>query len=141
MTRDILDKDGNVTGQLTLPDETSEQEWAARLAQYTYVPAAPSLADLAAMQLKDYRAFGMNLLIQISANQIQSGITSASNFLDIITFARNVQLFLSVGQIPACLAEIDSLLAEGIPPEFSPYVTTMSLTATRAKVAAFLGVP
>lgn len=140
MTRDILDKDGNVTGQLTLPDETSEDAWTTALAAYLYVPPVPTVTDIALAQLKASRAFGMDLLTQISAMQIQQGITAAPNFLDMITYTRNVQVFLSVGQIPACLVELDTLLTAGVPAEYSPYMTTASLTAARTKVAAFLGV-
>lgn len=34
MTRDILDDQNNVIGQLTLPDETSEVEWEEKLRTY-----------------------------------------------------------------------------------------------------------
>lgn len=40
MTRDILDKDDNIIGELTLPDDTPEEVWTTQLALYKYDPAA-----------------------------------------------------------------------------------------------------
>lgn len=37
-TRDILDYYGNIIGQLTLPDETSEEEWTYQLSTYIVNP-------------------------------------------------------------------------------------------------------
>lgn len=34
-TRDILDNSGNVVGELTLPDDTTEDIWTAKLAEYS----------------------------------------------------------------------------------------------------------
>jgi len=43
MIRDILDYQGNVVGQLELPDTTSEERWAEVLAPYAVVP--PTTAE------------------------------------------------------------------------------------------------
>jgi len=40
-TRDILNYSGNVIGQLTLPDNTSETEWAAALEPYALKQPVP----------------------------------------------------------------------------------------------------
>lgn len=42
MTRNILDHEGNIIGELTLPDDTPEEVWQARLAEYSLPPKAPN---------------------------------------------------------------------------------------------------
>lgn len=39
-TRNILDSNGNIIGQLTLPDSTTEQQWQETLSLYTQIPQA-----------------------------------------------------------------------------------------------------
>lgn len=47
-TRNILDSFGNVIGQLTLPDETSEGAWTAALAPYTLASYTPPISPVVA---------------------------------------------------------------------------------------------
>jgi hypothetical protein len=42
MIRDILDYQGNVIGQLELPDDTPEEVWTQRLALYAVAPPSPT---------------------------------------------------------------------------------------------------
>lgn len=140
MTRDILDTTGAKIGELTLDDATTEDQWTAALAVYTYTPPVPTLADIAAKQIRAQKEFGTTLLTSITATDLSQGITMSPNFLDIVTYTRNIQVFLTVGQLAACLNEIDSLTAAGIPTEYAPFVTADTLATTRAKIASFLGV-
>lgn len=65
MVRDILNHLGIVVGQLELPDNTSEQEWAAILAQYALPPddsqPEPIVTSFAVDKMEtDQEIFGTN---------------------------------------------------------------------------------
>ena len=52
MVKDILDYQGNVIGQLDLPDSTSDDVWAAKLAVYAQPPVIPQLPDVTPRQIR-----------------------------------------------------------------------------------------
>lgn len=53
-TRNILDAEGNIIGELTLPDDTTEEEWQAKLAPYAQVIPEPVkvIADVTPRQIR-----------------------------------------------------------------------------------------
>lgn len=52
MTRDILDYQGNVIGELSLPDDTSEAVWTAKLAPYAVAPVIAIIPDVTPRQIR-----------------------------------------------------------------------------------------
>lgn len=52
MARDILDWQGNVIGELELPEGTSEEVWTQKLAVYAMAPAAPIIKDVTPRQIR-----------------------------------------------------------------------------------------
>lgn len=44
--RNILDAVGNIIGTMSLPDETTEDQWAAALAPYAAVPTPPEITPV-----------------------------------------------------------------------------------------------
>lgn len=69
MTKDILDYQGNVIGQLELPDDTSDAVWAAKLAVYAKAPVAPVLPDVTPRQIRQAL-----IISGVSMAQIDSAI-------------------------------------------------------------------
>lgn len=73
MIKDILDYQGNVIGQLELPDETSQEEWDARLAEYAQPPIVPvkEYKDVTPRQIRQAL-----ILSGITLDQIDQAIDS-----------------------------------------------------------------
>lgn len=67
-TRDILDKNGTIIGQLELPDDTTEDQWAAALAPYA---ALKIIQDVTARQIRQAL-----ILYGVSLSQIDDTIAS-----------------------------------------------------------------
>jgi hypothetical protein len=75
MIRDILDYNGNVIGQLELPDDTPEEIWAATLAKYVVVPL--SLAEKYERKLEQQRLLAPKVTLAIRLYMIQNLLSLA----------------------------------------------------------------
>lgn len=96
-TRNILNADGQVVGQLTLPDGTSEPVWTEAQAPYSApLPPAPSALDIAKQSIQDAMAFGQDLIAQFGALNVINGLSS-----------------VQVAQVAAKLASVQALLLSG----------------------------
>lgn len=137
-TRDILDTNGNVVGQLTLPDDTSEDVWQQKLAIYLYIVPAPDPTIVIQDKIKAAMKFGKDLITAKSATQIQMGIVQAGKAKDVLDYTVNLVTYLMAGSLIAAEQEIDSLIAAGIPDELSPFVTIDTLNDTKQKIINFL---
>lgn len=67
MTRDILNYQGTVIGQLELPDDTSEQVWTEKLSVYALPPAAQTIPDVTPRQIRQALVLGGISLATIDA--------------------------------------------------------------------------
>lgn len=67
MTRDILDYQGNVVGELDLPDDTSEAVWAEKLAVYARPPTIQVSPDVTPRQIRQALILSGMTLAQIDA--------------------------------------------------------------------------
>src|ERR1017187_66994 len=52
MIRNILDYQGYIIGTMTLPDDTSDADWAAALAVYATPPPTPVIPDVTPRQMR-----------------------------------------------------------------------------------------
>lgn len=144
MTRDILDKDGNVMGQLTLPDETTEEGWAAALSIYSAGPAAPpslTLQEIIQRKIAAAIQFGNQFIVDAATENVIQGITQAGKTKEVSDFLSAIVRYLREGSLYAALAEIDFLVANGIPEGISPWVTVDKLQAAKIRIQIFLGIP
>jgi hypothetical protein len=73
MTRNILDSEGNIIGEMTLPDETTEEEWQAQLLPYATPKAVPvkTYKDVTPRQIRQAL-----ILSGITLSQIDDAINS-----------------------------------------------------------------
>lgn len=140
-TRDVLDYQGNVIGDLTLPDDTTEDQWTRALCIYAIAPPVKSPTAMAADAALLARNFGRDLITTLQAENMAMGLAASGKMLDVIQFGFNLLMYLNIGALPAAISEIDRILAAGIPENLAPFMTTARMTANRAKIANFLGVP
>lgn len=88
-TRNIMDVNGNVIGQLTLPDDTTDAAWAVALAPYA-MPPASTTSTLISADLSSACLFVITLLAATTPDGVT--LTAAQ-----ITAVRNaIQTFLNI---------------------------------------------
>jgi len=74
MVKNILDYQGNVIGQLELPDDTPDEVWAEKLAVYAQPPPAKVIPDVTPRQMRSAL-----LLNGITDDQITAAINTLSS--------------------------------------------------------------
>lgn len=79
MRRDILDYNGNKIGDMELPDDTSEQVWAEKLAPYAAGPGSLSMATIVSNKIMNYRKLAPGLLVDFYTQNTLAGITTAQS--------------------------------------------------------------
>lgn len=75
-TRNILDYQGNIIGQLELPSSTTEQEWALHLALYAVNPNAGSASSFLKFTIKQRKEYCETLLEEFKARNVGLGINA-----------------------------------------------------------------
>lgn len=92
-TRNIHDYLGNVIGQLTLADDTSERDWSLALAAYAQPPKA--IKDIIVDKIVGYKEAAKALIDNLKADNTLAGITAA----------QSAQMFADYGDILLMLRE------------------------------------
>jgi len=99
-TRNILNKDGQVVGTITLPDGTSESDWAKVLSSYAESPTIP---DVTPRQIRQALVVsGISLTdIDTALNSLPEPVKSMAKieWEYSVAFQRNRQLVSQVGQM------------------------------------------
>lgn len=100
MVKDILDKDGNVIGQATFPDDATDAQITLALQPYTQIPTIPSVTA---------RQFRQALVLMgISTDTIEAALNSLPEPTKSLAtiewqysnaFERNRPLVIEVGQM------------------------------------------
>ncbi len=107
MIRNILDGNGDVIGQIELPDDTPEAVWEAKLTPYAGAPTMSDHDRVKAAVLKA-QAFGHDLIVEFAVQNILNGLT-ASQIAALATKLAGVQALLSSGSLHTALLAIQSL--------------------------------
>lgn len=139
-TRSIVDYQGSVIGELTLPDETTEDAWTKALCLYAIAPPVKSQAAVVAEAATASRNFGRDLITTLQAENVAMGLLISGKMLDVIQFSFNLLMYLNIGALPAALSEIDRILLAGIPDNLAPFMTTARMNVNRTKIANYLQV-
>jgi hypothetical protein len=109
-TRDILNYQGNVIGQLTLPDETSDRDWSNALAAYSQPPTP--IKVIVENKIKDYKKSAIDLIDAFKADNTLAGISVAQSaqmfddFGDVLTMLRE-------GALPTALYRLSQKSPSG----------------------------
>lgn len=140
MTRNILDKDGNIIGELTLPDETSEEAWAEKLGVYSYV--APALTTQQIVDQKIQRAidFGVSVIKSAATDNVIAGITQAGKTREVSDYLSDLERYLRSGSLYAALGSLEEMIAGEIPEDIQTWVSVERLTNVQSKIKSFLGI-
>lgn len=130
MIRDILDYNGNVVGQLELPDDTPEQVWQEKLAFFALPPKVATLEELVANKIEQYEKVAPELLRELKRDNTLAGITtqqSAQMFADYL----DVIIMIREGAFPTALHTLQQKQPSG-------FVTQERLDGWIAKIKAWM---
>lgn len=132
-TRNILDYLGNIIGELSLPEDTSEEQWALALMAYSQPPVSAQIIT----QNKIQNAInGFNtILIQYVASNVLSGITQQGKTQLIADALADVQRY---GQSGSLYAAITALQQVDITPEMAPFLTAPIVASLISQTLAVL---
>lgn len=123
-TRDILDANGSVIGQIALPDDTSEAEWSARLAQYAgIIPQAPDVLAAAKASILAAMDFGRELIAEFGALNVANGL-NPSQVAGVAAKLSSVQALLMSGSLKTAKLSIsaitpDSYVTQAVKDDFT----------------------
>lgn len=75
-SRNILNYQGTVIGQLTLPDDTPEEVWQKRLAEYAKAPKSPeeAAAEYLSATISERQKIAASIMDRLKARNIADGI-------------------------------------------------------------------
>jgi hypothetical protein len=109
-SRNILDKDGNIIGQVEMPDDTTEAQWLEVLVKYN--PPEISLQQLVYERLEKYEKLAPRLLREIKTSNTLAGITTAQSDT---MFSENYILLLEIreGAFPTALYRLQNTVPSG----------------------------
>lgn len=143
MIEDILDVNGNVIGQIELPDDSTSDQIAAALAIYTYqIPIVP-VAQVVANSISAAATFGNQLIFQFAANNVLTGITQAGKTIPVALYLQTLGYYLRSGSLYAAITEIQNLIADTSDAKaaLSPFITNAILYNYMNQIQVYLNAP
>jgi hypothetical protein len=79
VTRNIINHNGIVIGQLSLPDTTPESVWTETLAAYATVPQVLGMSDFIRNRINFLRSIAPALMVELYVTNTLAGITTAQS--------------------------------------------------------------
>lgn len=127
-TRDILDFEGNVIGELTLPSNTSETEWGRLLSSYSQPPI--TLKEVIVNKFKDYKKSAAQLVDELKADNTLAGITLAQS-AEMFDNYGDVLAMLREGAFPTAIYRLQQKVPQG-------YVSQEMIDSWIVKIKSYL---
>ena len=100
----------------------------------------PTMQEIVTNKINDAIAFGNQLIIAASVENVLLGITQAGKTKEVSDFLNNMQVYLRSGSLYAAIDEINNLLESDLPSELSTYVSIARLNEYKTKIRTFLGI-
>lgn len=82
--------------------------------------------------------FGNDLIISFATENVIMGITQTGKTKAVADYLADMMRYAQSGSLYEVMAEVDRLIASGIPQELAPFVTEARLTQFKQKVLAYL---
>lgn len=131
-TRNILDHSGNVIGQLSLPDDATEQQWTNALAMYAQAPA--SLQTYIVGVILSASDFGSNLMAQFGSENVLMGLTQ-DQMDQCLTTLEPVIIALVSGSLKIAISRMNKVPLDGV------VLTAARIQKYRNMIEDYLGIP
>lgn len=129
MIRDILNANNEVIGQLTLPDDTPEEIWQEKLAEYLpKPPAVVAPIDQVKLNMK----FGRLLIAEFGSEE-EPNLLDTDQTAALIGMLGPVQMMLMTGAIATAMAYLQNM-------DFTGVLSQELINLYVAKMQSYLGV-
>lgn len=132
MIRNILDWEGNIVGELDLPDDTPEEVWQEKLSAYNQ-PPAKTVDQIVNDKIAAAKRFGGLLLNEVSTDNVLMGATTAQ-VENLIEVHKNIIIMLMSGSLLTALQAVETL-------EPDELLTEERLKKYASKIRVYLGIP
>lgn len=112
MTRDILNHLGAKIGELTLPDNTSEEVWAEKLSVFSREEAAPTMEVVIGSKIEQYKKLSDAIIEEIKVSNTMNGITNEESAQLFNEYA-SIILALKEGAFPTVVYMLEQKTPSG----------------------------
>lgn len=142
-TRNILDYQGNIIGELTLPDDATDDQWSNALASYAAPPIIPTAQQVAEEEINDACNFGQALITQFAAANALAGITQSGQTLAVISYTADLSQCLYTGSLLAAITLLQGMIADSSEAKTacSPFITNAIIESYMNQIQTYLGIP
>lgn len=130
--RNILDYQGNIIGELSLPDDASETDWQHALSTYAQPPI--SVATNIGNIVLAARSFGTEIMAQFAAENVLMGLTDAQ-MDQCLTTLEPVLIAFASGSLKIAIRRMNAIVPDGV------ILTTARVKKYRNLIEDFLGIP
>lgn len=138
-TRNILDKDGTIIGELSLPLGTSETVWTEKLGDYIVQDPQPlTLEEIVSKKVDEAVDFGKKLVDEFLKENVLLGITQLGLTNHVRKTLREVKDAVDTGSLYDAISEIVVISLDDLD---SNILTEERLLAFRNKIEIFLEIP
>lgn len=144
VTRDILDYQGNTIGQLTLPDETTEESWIIALSQYSAPPSVPPpIISRVTSYISDARQFAISVADQFAAENSMLGIKQSGKTGAVMDYLHEMVHCVLSGSLNEAVLVLDRYIADqsDAKANLAPFITDARLTDYKNKIQDYLVIP
>ena len=84
--------------------------------------------------------FGHRAITRFAAGNVILGVTQAGKAAAVSLFLHKVEHFMRSGSLYAAIAEIDSLISDGLPSDLAPFITEDRMNDFKATIKTYLGI-
>lgn len=142
-TRDILDYQGNIIGQLSLSDESSENEWNEKLAMYAASPIEPTIEEIIKLKIAASEDFGLALMNQFVIENVLMGITQYGKTIAVTDYLHKLSHYIMTGSLYAAIQQINVIIADESELKISliPFITNNRMILYKNKIEDYLQIP
>lgn len=141
-TRDVIDSTGATIGQLTLPDETTEDQWSDALSHYTFVPTPPTQDQRIQAAVNEAVKLGKSILVQQASVNVQMGINQSGLQQEFMDYVHEFIHAMLIGSLYQGINLLNGYISDTSDEKtaLSPFITNDRLTGIKNQLEAYLGV-
>lgn len=98
----------------------------------------PTLEEVISKKVNEASIFGNSIIAKAIVENVSMGITQAGKTKIVADTFDNLQYYLKTGSLYAAIDEIDRLIAAGVDPNLSPFVTEARLLSYKSQILAYV---
>lgn len=111
-TRNIVNNQGQIIGQMSLPENTSEEVWQQKISAIINPPQSPSPQEIVVRKINSYKKECEQLMDTFKAGNTLEGITVAQS-AELFAVAHLVIIALREGALPTAIYLAEQIVPAG----------------------------